>query len=1323
MNRTNLSIKRDKNPILDANFISRYTFWWVHKLIRKGYDHPLKEEELYEHIPSLDCERVTKKFTKLWENELERKNPSIIRLIFGAYGISFIIYAFIFDLLKFGTKIAQPICLGALVSYFSQGNNVGKISKTDAYLYATGVVLSSFLRVITFHPFNFYTSHIAIKIRLALSGLIYNKILRISKKATNDGLSARAINILANDLSKFDIFLFFSRELWQGPIEAIVLCYIAYQQVGLSAVIGVGFILSFIPLQAWAGKKIAQYRMRMAKRTDFRIKLMNEIIRGIQVIKMYAWEKSFACIVGEARKKEVEAIRQTMKVYACIATTPMISKFSIFLTLISYIYMSEEPINAEKVFTISLIFLVLNDSLIRWPKAITCCAETYISTKRVKEFLLEEDKTGLNKVENGNNKIKIQNSLAKGSRIHNQISSNKNVSFEKVSASWNANDQESYSPTLTDFNINIKEKSLIAVIGSVGAGKSSFLNAILGEIELTEGVLRVNGKLSYCSQEPWLFEGSIRDNIVFIDDFDEKRYQEVIKVCALQRDIDLWPHGDTTIVGERGIILSGGQKARVNLARAVYRKADIYLLDDPLSAVDAHVGKHIFEFCVEEFLKDKICILVTHQLQYLKNVENLVLINSGKIQAQDSFKALKKLNQYSLLNQVQDETEELQSVNSSASSKTESEKKIELIQRLTSVKEKDKGEDRKEKQEIGAVKLDIYKSYFKALNNFCWFITVISLFVLARGVFSAVDYFISRWVIWEEELTKNTTSKSFTLDFVNGAFGTRSSDADQVEKERINVVVIYSTLLFVTLILFITRTFSFFFMCLRISLKLHDKLFMGVTRATMYFFNMNPSGRILNRFSKDVGSLDTSLPMTLLECLYFFTDVFAVLILVLIVNYWLIIPAVLMGVLFYIVRRVYVCTSRCIKRIESVNRSPIYSHTNETFQGLITIRALSAQNEFIKEFYKHNNSHTSAWYLYVATNRAFSLWLEIICVIFIAVVTYSFLLLEDHFYSGDVGLAITQSISLVGAMQWGMRQTAELENQMTSIERIFEYVNEKPEPPLESTPKNRPKETWPLYGKIVFSDFQLKYSVDGEYILKNLSFEIKPQEKVGIVGRTGAGKSSIIQAIFRLACNEGEIKIDDVDISRLGLHDLRSKISIIPQDPVLFSGTLRYNLDPFEKSSDAELWNALQEVELKEYVSSLNDGLNCRMSDGGSNFSMGQRQLVCLARAILRQNKILILDEATANVDSETDKLIQKTIRTKFEFCTVLTIAHRLHTVIDSDRIMVMEAGQIVEFGRPYELLQYSDGYLRSLIEETGAETSNMLRQIALESSRKKFFH
>lgn len=394
-------------------------------------------------------------------------------------------------------------------------------------------------------------------------------------------------------------------------------------------------------------------------------------------------------------------------------------------------------------------------------------------------------------------------------------------------------------------------------------------------------------------------------------------------------------------------------------------------------------------------------------------------------------------------------------------------------------------------------------------------------------------------------------------------------------------------------------------------------------------------------------------------------------------------------------------------------RSPIFSHTNATLQGMSTIRVFNAQQALANEFDAHQDLNTSASYLFLSSTRAFALWLELTCVVYMGTVLLSFLIVGSENAGGQIGLAITQIFNLITMCQWGMRQTAELENQMTSVERVNEYANLKSEPALESVADKKPPKEWPQNGAIRFDELTMRYTETSTCVLRGLSFDIQSREKIGIVGRTGAGKSSIIQALFRLAHNEGHVFIDGHSTGDLGLHDLRSKISIIPQDPVLFSGTMRSNLDPFGENGDDNIWVALEQVELGAVVRNLPGGLDGRMSDGGSNFSMGQRQLVCLARAILRRNKILILDEATANVDPETDQLIQRSIREQFSECTVLTIAHRLHTIMDSDRVLVVDAGKAVEFEHPWELLQQADGYFSQLVEQTGPETAAMLRSIA----------
>ncbi|GAB0093529.1 probable multidrug resistance-associated protein lethal(2)03659 [Sergentomyia squamirostris] len=1353
MNRSTVVNSRKKNPVQDASFISKRSFWYLLELFRIGSKRPIEDGDIYETLPEHKSEGISHKFEKLWAVESKKKSPTLLRVYLKAYGLPVIGWGLLFSLIETVTRVAQPLCLGGLVMYFSPGE--APVTKEEAYLYASGIVLSSLIPVLLFHPFILFIFQHGMKIRVGTCALMYKKVMRLSKCTTFDGLNGQVINMMSNDVGRFDIAMAFIHDLWKGPIEAILLGYFIYREIGVSGVIGMAFLLSFIPLQAYIGRKAATFRLLTAKRTDVRIRFMNEIIQGIQVIKMYAWEKSFAAMVDKVRRKEINAIRGSSYVKATFYCFTLISKFALFLSLMSYIYFGN-VFTARKVFIVSSFYNVLNESMVHfWPMAITTCAEAYISAKRITQFLLtsetkarpqpdvlengvvltngksdkEVSQSVKNRVHNLKNKLTVngkcdaEHLLPAAPRIENEEAERKGVILKGVTALWNGNDGGEATNGLISMNLDAKEGKVCAVIGPVGSGKTTLLQTIIGELQLDEGTIEVNGRVSYAAQEPWLFEGSIRRNILFVEEYDEERYHEVIKVCALQKDLDMFPHGDVTIVGERGVSLSGGQKARVSLARAIYKKADIYLLDDPLSAVDTHVGKHIFEKCIRRFLADKTVILVTHQLQYLKDLKHIVLLNGGRIEMQGSYDEIRKSNLESILSLAPDESQQEPQT-------PVAEQKLKTFPSQVDFQQQDDTlvEEEKETQAIGSVRFGVYMDYFKAVQSTFFILFVTVIFIMSQFAISGTDYFVAQWVNWEESiaqtdlpstpLTVNETSE-LTTNVTDEVQITRLIGDGDEDSTREKYMIIYGSLMVVLLYLVLQRTFAFFKLCLMTSTKLHDRLFRGITRATMWFFNNNPSGRILNRFSKDIGGIDSHLPNSLIDCIIFFLEVFAVMVVVGIVNFWMIIPTLVMSILLYTIRRIYINTGRSIKRLESMTRSPIFSHINATLQGLPTIRALKAQSDLQSEFYLHQNVNSSVWYMYISATRSFAMWLDIICVIYIAIVTYSFLLLDNDTLGGNVGLAIMQVNSLIGMCQWGMRQTAELENEMTSVERVLEYADLPPEPSLETEPKHRPHKVWPSEGEIAFKNLSLRYSDDSDLVLKELNFEIRAGEKVGIVGRTGAGKSSLIQALFRLAPIEGKIEIDGIDTQNLGLHDLRSKISIIPQDPILFSGSLRANLDPFEERKDADIWKALEGVELRGAVASLAGGIDCRMADGGSNFSMGQRQLVCLARAILRNNLILVLDEATANVDPETDRLIQTTIRTRFSHCTVLTIAHRLHTVMDSDRVLVVDAGRVVEFGSPHELLQRQEGHLKSLVDQTGPATSTMLAQIAEEAFTK----
>ncbi|KAJ8978761.1 hypothetical protein NQ317_017484 [Molorchus minor] len=1002
--------KHIMHPHEEANFLSRLFFCWLIPTFVTGYKRDLNEEDLHGHMKIHESGALGDKFERAWLDELRtKKEPSLIKAIWKVFKFEICINGLLLFIIELGTKLAQPLCLSKLMDFYVP--NQSSVSKSEAYLYASIIVLAAFFNAILGHHLMLRNQHLGMKIRVAGCSLIYRKSLRLSKTALINTTVGQMINLLSNDVNRFDTTFMHFHNFWVAPLQIIVITSLIYVMCGVYALAGVGFFVIFIPLQ-----------------------------------------------------------------------------------------------------------------------------KAFISVKRIEEFLMREE-------------IRPRRI---GSDFKNDISSinvdRPAIFMQGICAKW---DSSSNDDTLSIANFKVGSNELVAVIGTVGSGKTSLFHVILNELPISKGSLEVNGTISYASQEPWIFPGTIKENILFGGDMNQDRYSKACRVCELETDFSVLPNGDKTMVGERGVTLSGGQKARVGLARAIYRDADIYLLDDPLSAVDTRVGKEIFGNCILEYLKNKCVILVTHQLQYLRMVDRIYVLKNGTFNISGTFDELHTIGDEFKAMLEEDQDDKSSSEESLGTNETDVSKDVSEI---------------KEYRQAGAIENYVYKGYIKAGGGYFMGILVISLFIFTQFSASFADYFLTYCII-------NTS---------------------------------------------------------------------------MRFFEVNPSGRILNRFSKDMGSIDEILPLVILD----------------------------------------------------------------TLQGLTTIRAFGVQESLKKIFDSQQNMHSSPFYMFMTCNRAFGFWLDLHCVIYIGLVTMGFLVLENETYGGNVGLAITQSLSLTGMFQWGMRQWSELENQMTSVERVAEYADLKPEP--DAYVENVPND-WPLEGCLKIDHVSLRYSTEEPYVLNDVSFTIQPMEKVGIVGRTGAGKSSITSALFRLAEIEGNVYIDDVNTKTISLQTLRSKMSIIPQEPVLFSGTLRRNLDPFDQYEDYQLWQALKEVELERLTHELPSGLNSKVSEGGSNFSLGERQLICLARAIVRNNKILVLDEATASVDHETDILIQRTIREKFQHCTVLTIAHRLNTVMDSNKILVMDAGMVVEFDHPYILLQRDDSWLSRLVHQTGKSMTLTLTKIAEE--------
>ncbi|XP_017787048.1 PREDICTED: probable multidrug resistance-associated protein lethal(2)03659 isoform X2 [Nicrophorus vespilloides] len=1281
--------ERPTNPRSGANPFSVVTFFYTFPTFIQGFRKELEETDLPQTWDNHKSGKLGDRIENAWFNEekvakKKGRKPSMLRVLRKVFLWEFIFYGLLLLVGELGIRLVQPIALGQLISFYtSNGDN---ITKDEAYLYAGAVVLCSLLNVFFQHPYMLGCLHLGMKIRVACCSLVYRKALRLSKSALGQTTVGQLVNLLSNDVNRFDVALLFAHQLWVGPLETVIITYLMYLQVGWSAIVGVAFLLLFIPIQIYLGKRTSVLRLRTALRTDERVRLMNEIISGIQVIKMYTWEKPFAALVNLARRFEIKSIRGTSYVRGILLSFIMFTtRISIFVSVLTYV-LAGYNITAEQVFVLTSFYGILRQNMtVFFPQGIGQMAEASVSVRRLAEFMMYNENSNVEKQVEIVDKDKV---TINGTTTITPPSQT-GVFVKNLTAKWTSGPGDN---TLQDVSFTVEPGQLVAIIGPVGAGKTSLLHAILSELPLLSGSVDVNGEISYASQEPWLFAGTVRQNILFGQPLDRVRYKKVVKRCALERDFQLFPYGDKTIVGERGVSLSGGQRARINLARAVYKQADIYLMDDPLSAVDTHVGKELFDKCIASYLKEKTCILITHQLQYLKEVDHIIIFQGGKIQAQGNYKTLQESG-LDFASVLQDESTEV------ADEPQELTKTISRQNSIASINSEtiDVPKQTEESKQAGSVGAYVYSAYFKAGGNCCAIFFLFFMFILAQIAGSGGDYFITYWVNMEQQ-------KNGTLE---------SSNSELFVFDTNTCIYIYSAISVLTVVFTLGRSLMFFLLCMRSSTNLHDNMFQSITRAPMHFFNTNSSGRILNRFSKDMGAIDELLPAALIDCLQIGLALIGIIVVVAVISPYLMIPTVLIGIIFVFLRKFYLATGRSVKRLEGVTRSPVFAHLNASLQGLTTIRAFKAQDVLQKEFDSHQDLHSSAWFLFLSTSRAFGLWLDIVCVVYIAVVTISFLIGDADEFGGNVGLAITQAIGLTGMFQWGMRQSTELENQMTSVERVLEYSNLESERELITPPDKKPKKEWPEHGEVKFSKLYLTYNPNDPPVLRNLNFVIKPKDKVGIVGRTGAGKSSLIAALFQLTNTEGSIFIDDVDTKYLGLHDLRSKISIIPQEPVLFSGTMRKNLDPFDEYDDDVLWKALSDVELKDTVNDMAAGLNSEMSEGGSNFSVGQRQLVCLARAIIRNNKVLVLDEATANVDPHTDALIQMTIRRKFSECTVLTIAHRLNTIMDSDKVLVMDAGTMVEYDHPHLLLQNPKGVLYGMLEQTGRGMSDNLTQVA----------
>ncbi|KAJ8713564.1 hypothetical protein PYW07_013934 [Mythimna separata] len=1341
----------EKNPNDKANPISKLFLTWSFALFRKGYKQGLTMNDLWQARSADASGRLGDRLEQAWEKEQENAKkhgtrPSFTKAIVRSFWLEYLLCGLVVGLLMVVIWPLIPFTLALFIDYFSKEKTPE--SYRDAHIYNILMNLLSALSALMLNHTNLAQGRVGMRIRIACCSLMYRKILKLNRAGLSKTEPGQVINLMSNDVNRFDLVTLFLNYLWITPIVVPVVCYLVWQHVGIATLAALLVVaIQTVIVQVYLSNLQGKLRGKIANRTDERVKVMSELVDGVQVIKMYAWETPFEKLVHRLRKLEVGYILRTSFVKGFSTALGVFTERFILFSAIATFVLIGGDIRAQTTFSLvqyfNLMQMVCN---IMMPMGLAFLAETKVTIRRLEEFLLLDE----NEPEKLTSDIVLdpKSLLTNGAEKEKKVQEKSRVTgltISNVTASWQA---DSALETLKNITLKAAPGEFIGVAGPVGSGKSSLLQLILGELVPKEGTLSLGGaRVSYASQEPWLFVATVRENILFGLPYDRIRYKKVIRACALVRDFELLPHGDSTLVGERGISLSGGQRARIGLARACYRQADIYLLDDPLSAVDTHVGKHMVSECVMGLLEKSTRILVTHQLHHLKSADKVIILRRGEMEIQGSFDEVSRTPLFAEL--LQDEDEDL-----TASQHVKMQRSISVRSRASSVSYaegiEDLIDDPVEVEEItgtGRVPGAVYRKYFSVGAG--WFLlssTVIAILV-AQIITSISDLWLTLWMntveaqyigneriflrsnvtidnsteapinITEYSTTANPltstiaaiTSAVMYNDTFDNLLNNATSHVVTVAPAKVDdvfYIYVWAAAIFGCIIVTSGRAMLFLWVCMRSSVKLHNQMFSNILSATMRFFDTNPSGRILNRFSKDMGVVDEILPRMFLDTIQIFMVMMGILVMVAIVNPYMLLTTAVCAIFMYGLTVVYLSTAQAIKRVEGVSRSPVFSHVTATMSGLSTVRACQAEELLKVQFDEKQDVHTAAWYLTLVTNTAFAIWLSLMCSMYVVVVAYTFLFMDDGTtQSGNVGLAISQGLILVNMVQYGVKQATEVISQMTCVERVIQFTSL----PQEKTEGPSPPADWPQKARVVFKDLTLRYDKDADPVLKRLNIEIESGWKVGVVGRTGAGKSSLISALFRLAPIEGNVYIDDIETGKIALKELRSKIAIIPQEPVLFSASLRYNMDPFDKYSDIQIWEALEQVELKSSITALSS----QVASGGSNFSAGQRQLLCLARAALARNRLLVLDEATANVDPTTDALIQKSIRRHFADCTVITVAHRLHTVADSDRVVVMEAGQIIECGHPHELLQDEDGPFTKMVKQLGPASEQSLRDLA----------
>ncbi|KAL0459346.1 UNVERIFIED_CONTAM: ABC transporter C family member 5 [Sesamum latifolium] len=1275
-------------PYSEAGLFSLVTLSWLNPLLSTGAKRPLELNDIPLLAPKDRSKTTYKVLNSNWEKlkaENPLKQPSLAWAILKSFWREAALNA-IFAGLNTLVSYVGPYLISYFVDYLG-----GKATfPHEGYILAGIFFSAKLVETLTTRQWYLGVDILGMHVRSALTAMVYRKGLKLSSSARQTHTSGEVVNYMAVDVQRVGDYSWYLHDIWMLPLQIILALAILYKNVGIASVATLIATIVSIVATVPVARIQEDYQDKLMAAKDDRMRKTSECLRNMRILKLQAWEDRYRVKLEEMRGVEFKYLRKAL--YSQAFITFIFWSSPIFVSAITFgtCILLGGQLTAGSVLSALATFRILQEPLRNFPDLVSMMAQTKVSLDRIAGFLLEEE-------------LQEDATITVPRGISNVAIEIKNGDF-----CW---DQSSPIPTLSSIQIKVEKGMRVAVCGVVGAGKSSFLSCILGEIPKISGEVRICGTAAYVPQSAWIQSGNIEENILFGSPMDKVKYKSVIHACALKKDLELFSYGDQTIIGDRGINLSGGQKQRVQLARALYQDADIYLLDDPFSAVDAHTGSELFKEYILTALATKTVVFVTHQVEFLPAADLILVLKEGRIiQAGKYDDLLQAGTDFSTLVSAHHEAIEAMDFCNQASEESDKNDLLEGPSNIIAcmakevqegvsssdqkaIKEKKKAKRSRRKQlvqeeerERGRVSMKVYLSYMTAAYKGL----LIPLIILAQSLFQVLQIASSWWMAWANPQTKGDKPRTSSMVLIG-----------------VYMALAFGSSWFIFVRAVLVATFG-----LAAAQKLFLKMLRTVFRSPMSFFDSTPAGRILNRVSVDQSVIDLDIPFRLGGFASTTIQLIGIVAVMTQVTWQILLLVIPMAIACLWMQKYYMASSRELVRIVSIQKSPIIHNFAESIAGAATIRGFGQEKRFMKKNLYLLDCFARPFFCSLAAIEWLCLRMELLSTFVFA---FCMVLLVS-FPHGTIdpsmaGLAVTYGLNMNARLSRWILSFCKLENKIISIERIHQYCQIPSEAPT-LIEDSRPPSSWPENGTIELIDLKVRYKESLPVVLHGVSCIFPGGKKIGIVGRTGSGKSTLIQALFRLIEPAGgRIIIDSIDISTIGLHDLRNRLSIIPQDPTLFEGTIRGNLDPLEEHSDQEIWEALDKSQLGDVVRQKELKLDTPVLENGDNWSVGQRQLVSLGRALLKQARILVLDEATASVDSATDNLIQKIIRTEFKNCTVCTIAHRIPTVIDSDLVLVLSDGRVAEFDTPARLLEDKSSMFLKLVSEYSSR-SNGIRSL-----------